>query len=104
MGPFRVPSLGRMDSLDAVRRDICDCRQCPRLVEWREQVAVERGVVGEVGRQIPVVPAVVSAHNNFIFRRSCARRSNCNRINFSSSSCKFNLFRPRMYFYQFFGQ
>ena len=42
VGPFRVPSLGRMDSLDAVRRDICDCRQCPRLVEWREQVAVEK--------------------------------------------------------------
>ena len=31
-----------MDSLDTVRRDICECRRCPRLVEWREQVAVEK--------------------------------------------------------------
>ena len=31
-----------MDSLHRLRRDICDCRACPRLVEWREQVAVER--------------------------------------------------------------
>lgn len=31
-----------MDSLDAVRLDVGDCRRCPRLVEWREQVAVEK--------------------------------------------------------------
>ena len=31
-----------MDSLVRLRKDICDCRQCPRLVEWREQVAVEK--------------------------------------------------------------
>lgn len=28
-----------MDSLEALRRDITACRACPRLVEWREQVA-----------------------------------------------------------------
>ncbi len=31
-----------MDSLVRLRKDICDCRRCPRLVEWREQVAVEK--------------------------------------------------------------
>ncbi len=31
-----------MDSLVRLRNDICDCRRCPRLVEWREQVAVEK--------------------------------------------------------------
>ncbi|MFZ9627847.1 MAG: uracil-DNA glycosylase [Ilumatobacteraceae bacterium] len=31
-----------MDSLDALRREICECRCCPRLVEWREQVAIEK--------------------------------------------------------------
>ncbi len=27
------------DSLAAVQRDVADCRRCPRLVRWREQVA-----------------------------------------------------------------
>ncbi len=31
-----------MDSLVRLRKDICECRACPRLVEWREQVAVEK--------------------------------------------------------------
>ena len=31
-----------MDSLVRLERDICRCRTCPRLVEWREQVAVEK--------------------------------------------------------------
>jgi uracil-DNA glycosylase family 4 len=31
-----------MDSLDRLRTDVCDCRRCPRLVAWREQVAVEK--------------------------------------------------------------
>lgn len=31
-----------MDSLKAVAQDISQCRQCPRLVQWREQVAVEK--------------------------------------------------------------
>ena len=30
------------DTLDAVAHAITDCRLCPRLVEWREQVAVEK--------------------------------------------------------------
>ncbi len=30
------------DSLDRLRDDIVACRACPRLVAWREQVAVER--------------------------------------------------------------
>ncbi len=30
------------DSLDRVRDDIESCRSCPRLVEWREQVAREK--------------------------------------------------------------
>ncbi|MEI8239984.1 MAG: uracil-DNA glycosylase [Actinomycetota bacterium] len=31
-----------MDSLCQLHTDVCDCRRCPRLVEWREQVAVEK--------------------------------------------------------------
>jgi uracil-DNA glycosylase len=31
-----------MDSLGRLRDDVCDCRRCPRLVEWRERVAVEK--------------------------------------------------------------
>ncbi|MBM3718951.1 MAG: uracil-DNA glycosylase [Actinobacteria bacterium] len=31
-----------MDDLDALARDVAGCRQCPRLVEWREQVARDK--------------------------------------------------------------
>lgn len=31
-----------MTSLAALHNDVCDCRACPRLVEWRERVAVEK--------------------------------------------------------------
>ena len=31
-----------MDSLVRLERDISRCRECPRLFEWREQVAVEK--------------------------------------------------------------
>lgn len=31
-----------MDSLARLSQDVCDCRRCPRLVAWREQVARER--------------------------------------------------------------
>ena len=31
-----------MDSLGLLRAEVCECRRCPRLVEWREQVALEK--------------------------------------------------------------
>jgi uracil-DNA glycosylase family 4 len=31
-----------MDSLDAVAADVISCRTCPRLVEWREQIARDK--------------------------------------------------------------
>jgi uracil-DNA glycosylase len=31
-----------VDSLDQLRADVVACRTCPRLVAWREQVAVEK--------------------------------------------------------------
>jgi len=31
-----------VDSLKRLNDDICSCRTCPRLVQWREQVAVEK--------------------------------------------------------------
>ncbi|MFM7044556.1 MAG: uracil-DNA glycosylase [Ilumatobacteraceae bacterium] len=31
-----------MDSLEQLRHDISECRACPRLVEWREQVAADK--------------------------------------------------------------
>ncbi len=34
--------MTRVDSLDRLRVEVCDCRRCPRLVAWREQVAEEK--------------------------------------------------------------
>ena len=31
-----------MDTLPGIERDVVVCRACPRLVEWREQVAREK--------------------------------------------------------------
>jgi uracil-DNA glycosylase family 4 len=31
-----------VDSLRQIEREVVDCRLCPRLVEWRERVAVEK--------------------------------------------------------------
>jgi uracil-DNA glycosylase family 4 len=31
-----------MGTLDDLRAEVCDCRRCPRLVAWREQVAVDK--------------------------------------------------------------
>src|SRR5689334_21716616 len=35
-------SLRPLDSLTALHDEIVDCRRCPRLVAWREQVAVDK--------------------------------------------------------------
>ncbi|MCU1344242.1 MAG: Uracil-DNA glycosylase superfamily protein, partial [Acidimicrobiia bacterium] len=37
-----VSIVNGSDSLDQVADEITGCRACPRLVEWREQVAVTR--------------------------------------------------------------
>ncbi|MFZ8968067.1 MAG: uracil-DNA glycosylase [Ilumatobacteraceae bacterium] len=34
--------IGERDDLEQLAADIVDCRRCPRLVQWREQVARER--------------------------------------------------------------
>ncbi len=34
--------FGLMDSLGLLRAEVCECRRCPRLVEWREQVALQK--------------------------------------------------------------
>ena len=39
---MRKPTVPAVDSLARLRDDVCDCRLCPRLVHWREQVAVEK--------------------------------------------------------------
>ncbi len=36
------PTVRVVDSLPCLHTDIGDCRRCPRLVAWREQVAVEK--------------------------------------------------------------
>ncbi len=36
------PTVPSVDSLGRLSADVCDCRACPRLVAWREQVAVEK--------------------------------------------------------------
>ncbi|MDO8361360.1 MAG: uracil-DNA glycosylase [Actinomycetota bacterium] len=38
----RKPTVPAVDSLVQLHDDVCDCRRCPRLVAWREQVAVEK--------------------------------------------------------------
>ncbi len=35
-------SPGGLDELEALDREVIECRRCPRLVAWREQVARER--------------------------------------------------------------
>ncbi|MFF0202883.1 uracil-DNA glycosylase [Streptomyces sp. NPDC005017] len=37
-----LPGLGALRDLAALDRRIADCRACPRLVEWREEVAREK--------------------------------------------------------------
>lgn len=34
--------MQRVDSLARLHRDVCSCRACPRLVAWREGVALEK--------------------------------------------------------------
>jgi uracil-DNA glycosylase family 4 len=36
------PTVPDVDSLGRLRDDVCDCRRCPRLVEWRERMAAEK--------------------------------------------------------------
>src|SRR5687767_16004875 len=36
------PTLGPVDSLAKVTAEVVECRLCPRLVAWREQVAREK--------------------------------------------------------------
>jgi uracil-DNA glycosylase family 4 len=40
--PPRIRGVPASDSFASLRRDIVDCRRCPRLVAWRERVAGER--------------------------------------------------------------
>lgn len=35
-------TLSAMDPFEALARDVVTCRACPRLVEWRERVAIEK--------------------------------------------------------------
>jgi len=42
MPPGTVGGVSASDSLPQVEADIVTCRLCPRLVGWREQVAIER--------------------------------------------------------------
>ncbi len=63
-------------NLDSLNREIESCRKCPRLVEWREQVAVDKRAsykdetywgkpvpgFGDPGAQIAVVGLAPAAH------------------------------------------
>ncbi|MDP9020436.1 MAG: uracil-DNA glycosylase, partial [Actinomycetota bacterium] len=35
-------AAGTGEALQAVTAEVVECRACPRLVEWRERVAVEK--------------------------------------------------------------
>jgi uracil-DNA glycosylase len=34
-----------VDSLEIIRDEVVQCRKCPRLVAWREKIAVEKRAV-----------------------------------------------------------
>ena len=38
----RQPTVELVDSLSALHADVAGCRACPRLVEWREQIATDK--------------------------------------------------------------
>ncbi len=43
LDPRRVATFGVVsDALSTIQDEVVACRRCPRLVEWREQVAVEK--------------------------------------------------------------
>jgi len=39
---LNIPTLPLVDSVDQLTAEIVDCRKCPRLVAWREQVATDK--------------------------------------------------------------
>ncbi len=41
-GAWSIDDPGRRDALAALDAEVADCRRCPRLVAWREQVAEEK--------------------------------------------------------------
>jgi uracil-DNA glycosylase family 4 len=42
LGTVDQPTVVPVSSLQRVEREVVDCRACPRLVEWRERVAIEK--------------------------------------------------------------
>ena len=42
LAAMRFATLSAMDSIETLTRDVSECRACPRLVAWREQVAEEK--------------------------------------------------------------
>lgn len=42
LAAMRFATLSAMDSIETLTADVSGCRACPRLVAWREQVAVEK--------------------------------------------------------------
>ena len=53
-------TLGVMDSLSSLAEEIADCRQCERLVHWREKISVEkRAIVNKSNRKFGNPPKLV---------------------------------------------
>jgi len=80
-GPHRrlcavTPNRARQDKLRAVQREVEECRRCPRLVQWREEIAAAprasfagqsywgRGVpgFGDAGARVGIVGLAPAAH------------------------------------------
>src|SRR3954454_4662944 len=40
--PSRGPAVARRDALEALEGEVVECRACPRLVAWREQVGRDK--------------------------------------------------------------
>ncbi len=61
-------------------------------------------VIGQIGREIPVMPTVVATKGHLVTARGCARNADCNGIGFSAAAGKTNHICPRMHLHQLFCQ
>ena len=63
-----------------------------------EKMLAEGVFSPQVGRQIPVMPAVIAAEGNFVAACECSGDSDCHRHRFAAGPGKADLFRPRVEF------
>ena len=73
-------------------------------VEARQQMAVERGGLAEIGAEIPVVPAVIAAERHHVAAGGGARDADRDRHGLAAGAAEAHHVRPGMQFDQQFGE